>query len=277
MSKGRAPRFDAAAAIGQQTAANNAATRTNAAAANQFGPFGSATTQVDANGMPTGQTRSLSEPLQTAAGNVQSGVAQSSSWTPQQQFRLSDVQSAPQLGQAIYDQSMTYARGDMDRRRAQTEETLYNRGLRPGNEAYDKAMAPVLDAESRYAADAASRATMAGYDQRQREIGNALTERNQGYQDTSQGLSLLGAMNGLAPTATPLQQQQPVDAMGAYTNQYRSDLAGYQSQQQGWQNALRMGLGLATSPLTGPAGLGNSLLGMGMNSLFNSPAVQRER
>jgi hypothetical protein len=271
MGKKSAPTFNANAAITAQTQANNQASVANARSANQFGPFGSATTQVNASGQPIGQTRTLNPTLQGAADNVQGGVAQASGWLPSQKFSLADVPQAPALAQAIYDQSMVYARPEMDRRRAETEEQLYNRGLRPGGQAYEAGMAPVLNAENRFIADASARATQAGYDQRQREIANTLTERNQGSQDANAGISLLSGMGSLMPQATPLQPQAPVNAAGLYQAAYQSDLDRYRADQQSRNALIQAGVGLLASPFRG----GDSLLGAGFNAasrLFNAPA-----
>lgn len=265
MSKGKAPKFDAGAAIASQTAANNTATKTNAKAAGVTGPYGSASYTFDADGMPSGQVRNFSGPLSTAATNVQGDVAGASEWLPQQRFDLDQVGSGREYGNAVFDQSMAYAQPYLDRRRAQADEQLYNRGLRPGDEAYAAGIDPVMDAESRFLADAASKATMAGYDQRQREIGNELTERNQGYADVNSGIGLLTGMGGLLPQAQSINQQTPVNAMGAYEQQFKADQAAYQQKQAGLQNALKLGVGLLTAPMTG----GTSLMGMGAGGLFN--------
>lgn len=263
MSKGKAPKFDAGAAIASQTAANNTATKTNAKAAGVTGPYGSASYTFDADGMPTGQVRNFSEPLNVASTNVQGDVAGASGWLPQQRFDLDQVGSGRDYGNAVFDQSMAYAQPYLDRRRSQADEQLYNRGLRPGDEAYAAGMDPVMDAESRFLADAASKATLAGYDQRQREIGNELTERNQGYADVNSGIGLLSGLGGLLPQAQPINQQTPVNAMGAYEQQFRADQAAYQQKQAGLQNALKLGVGLLTAPMTG----GTSLMGMGLGAL----------
>lgn len=272
MGKKSAPSFNAGAAIAAETQAKNQASAANAKAANQFGPFGSATTQVDASGQPTGQTRAFNPTLQGAADNVQGGVAQSSGWLPDQKFSLADVPQAPAYAQSIYDQMTAYTKKPFDDRRRQTDEQLYNRGLRPGGEAYESAMAPVLDAENRFLADASARATQAGYDQRQREIGNMLTERREGYDDIFRGTNALTQLGGLLPQNQPLQQQTPVNAMAAYQNQYQSELERYKADQASRNALIQAGVSLAAAPIFGPAA--PSLLGGALkagSSMFNSP------
>jgi len=274
MSKGKKPTYDAAAATAAQTSANNTATSNNAKAANQTGPFGSATTQLDANGMPIGQTRSLSAPLTAAGNNVQAGVQQSSSWLPDQKFSLSDVPEGMDIAGATYKQGMNYLQPEFDRQNKAHEVRMSERGLPIGSEAWNDSTSVLGDTQGRQMTDLAMRSILATPAEQQRQIGNQLLERDQGYKDTSQGISLLSAMNGLAPTVQPVAQQTPVDAATAYGNQYKSEADAYAAKQQGIQNALKMGVGLATTPFAGPMGMGSSLLGMGLSkagNMFNTP------
>lgn len=274
MSKGKKPTYDASAATAAQASANNTATSNNAKAANTTGPFGSATTQLDANGMPIGQTRALSEPLQGAGNNVQGAVQQSSSWLPGQKFSLSDVPDGMDIAGATYKQGMTYLQPEFDRQNKTHEVRMSERGLPIGSEAWSDSTAVLGDTQGRQMTDLAMRSILATPAEQQRQIGNALLERDQGYKDTSQGISLLSAMNGLAPQNTPIAQQTGVDAATAYGNQYKSEADAYAAKQAGIQNALKTGIGLATMPFAGPMGMGSSLLGMGLSkagNMFNTP------
>lgn len=276
MSKGKRPTYDASAATAAQSSANNTATSNNAKAANLTGPFGSATTQLDANGMPIGQTRALSQPLQNAGDNVQAGVETSSSWLPNQKFSLSDVPDGMDIAGATYKQGMTYMQPEFDRQNKAQEVRMSERGLPIGSEAWRDSTATLGDVQGRQMTDLAMRSILATPAEQQRQIGNALLERDQGYKDTSQGISLLSAMNGLAPNVQPIAQQTGVDAATAYGNQYKSEADAYTAKQAGIQNALKTGIGLATMPFAGPMGMGSSLLGMGMSAagnMFNSPAA----
>lgn len=276
MSKGKRPTYDASAATASQQSANNTATSNNAKAANTTGPFGSATTQVDANGMPIGQTRALSDHLTAAGNNVQAGVQQSSSWLPDQKFSLSDVPDGMDIAGATYKQGMTYLQPEFDRQNKTQEVRMSERGLPIGSEAWKDSTATLGDVQGRQMTDLAMRSILATPAEQQRQIQNKLLERNQGYQDTSQGISLLSAMNGLAPNVQPIAQQTPVDADGAYGNQYKSEADAYAAKQAGIQNAIKMGVGLATMPFAGPMGMGSSLLGMGLSkagNMFNTPTA----
>lgn len=275
MSKGKRPTYDASAATASQQSANNTATSNNAKAANTTGPFGSATTQVDANGMPIGQTRALSEPLQGAGNNVQGAVQQSSSWLPDQKFSLSDVPAGMDIAGATYKQGMNYLQPEFDRQNKTQEVRMSERGLPIGSEAWKDSAAVLGDTQGRQMTDLAMRSILATPAEQQRQIQNKLLERDQGFKDTSQGISLLSAMNGLAPQNTPIAQQTAVDGMGAYGNQYKSEADAYAAKQAGIQNAIKMGVGLATMPFAGPMGMGSSLLGMGLSkagNMFNTPS-----
>lgn len=275
MSKGKAPKYDANAATAAQTAANTQAMQANAKAANRFGLFGATTTNTDASGNPTGQTQSLNEGLTTAGGNVQNAVQGASSWLPTSAFSLNDVPSGVDVGNALYNQSMSYLKPQFDQQNKSLEVRLSERGLPIGSEAWGDATANLADSQNRTMQSLAAQSTLASTQEQQRQIQNALLERNQGYQDVSTGLGLLGGFQGLAPAYPGLPSTQPVDAMGAYNQQYQSEQNAYNQQQSGLQNALKMGLGLITAPMTG----GTSLLGMGASALgssglFNSGATQ---
>ena len=274
MSKGKRPTYDAAAATASQQSANNTATSNNAKAANQTGPFGSATTQLDASGMPIGQTRTLSEPLQAAGNNVQAGVQQSSSWLPGQKFSLSDVPDGMDIAGSTYKQGMNYLQPEFDRQNKTHEVRMSERGLPIGSEAWKDSTATLGDTQGRQMTDLAMRSILATPAEQQRQIGNQLLEREQGYKDTGQGISLLSAMNQLAPQNTPIAQQTPVNASDAYGKQYQSEADAYAAKQAGYQNFIKTGVGLATMPFAGPMGMGSSLLGMGLSNagnMFNTP------
>lgn len=217
--------------------------------------------------MPTGQTQTFSDPLNTASTNVQGGVANASTWTPQSQFKLSDVPNGLPLADATFTQGMTYMRPEFDRQDKNLEVRMSERGLPIGSEAWNDANAVQSDSQNRAVTDLTQRALLMTPAEEQRQIGNALTERSQGYADVNSGLGLLSGMGGLLPQAQSLTPQTPVNAMGAYDQQYQSEAAAYKAKQDGIQNAVKMGVGLMTAPMTG----GTSLAGMGMSRMFNTP------
>jgi len=278
--KGDAPKYDANAAIGAQTASNNAATKTNAQAAGKTNAFGSANYTFDANGMPTGQVQNLSAPLNTAATNIQGGVQNASSWTPQNQFKLSDVPNGMPLADATFKQGMTYMQPEFDRQDKNLEVRMSERGLPIGSEAWNDANAAQSDSQNRAVTDLTQRSILMTPAEEQRQIGNALTERNQGYADVNSGLGLLSGIGGLMPQAGAISQQTPVNAMGAYDQQYQSEKAAYDAKQAGYQNALKLGLGLMTAPMTGGtslAGMGASMATQSAGNMFNGRPIDYGR
>lgn len=268
MGKGSAPKFDANAAIAAQQTANNTATANNAKAANKYGPFGSTTTNVDANGMPTGQTQTLAGQLNTAADNTMGTVADASTWQPQSQFKLSDVPHGLPLADATFKQGMNYMQPEFDRQNKQLEVRMAERGLPIGSEAWKDASDITRDQQNRAVTDLTQRALLMTPAEEQRQIGNALTERNQGYADANAGVGLLGGIKGLLPNGQEIAQQTPVNAMGAMEQQYKSDQAAYQAKQQAIQQAIKMGVSLAAAPMTGGASLGTMFNGGGSPGLI---------
>lgn len=248
---GKAPKFDAQAAITAQQNANNTATANNAKAANKTGPFGSTLTTTDANGMPTGQTSTLAAPLGSASDNFMGGVNDASGWTPQQPFKLSDVPNGMPLADATFQQGMNYMRPEFDRQNKNLEVRMAERGLPVGSEAWSDANSVQQDSQNRAVTDLTQRSILMTPAEEQRQIGNAVLERNMPYQDAQTGIGLLGGLKGLLPDVQSVTPQTPVNAAGAYQQQFASDQAAYQAKQAAMQNAIKMGAGLAFSPIGG--------------------------
>lgn len=134
----------------------------------------------------------------------------------------------------------------LDRRRESTEQSVLNRGVRPGTEAYRRAMEGVSQGEN----DAYNQLLLTG---RGQAINEALTQRNQPLNEIT---ALLSGSQVSQPMfgATPQTGIQAPNYMGAASDAYAGDLANWQSQ-VGQQNALMGGLfGLGGSALGGWAG-----------------------
>ena len=90
-----------------------------------------------------------------------------------------------------------------------------------------------------------------------------------------QNLGLLQGLNGLAPNAAqPTANAAAPDYSTLVQNKYNAAMANSQSKQAGIGQLLGTGLGLLTAPLTGAAGLGNSIAGRAVGSLFNGGSPQ---
>lgn len=123
----------------------------------------------------------------------------------------------------------------LDRRRASTEQDLYNRGVRPGTEAYSRAMEAVSQGEN----DAYTQLMLQG---RQQAVNEALTSRNQGINEI---MALASGSQVQQPNYvnTPGTQVANTDYSSLVNQKYQADLANYQS------------------GMSGLFGLGSSLLG----------------
>ncbi len=122
------------------------------------------------------------------------------------------------------------------------ETQLINKGVRPGSEAYTRAMGDF------------SKQRQSAYDQSYLDSYNtgqqaALTERNQPINEIS---ALLSGSQVSQPSyaSTPNAGIAPTDYMGAVQNKYASDLAAYNAKQQ-----------QSNAGLSGLFGLGSAALG----------------
>lgn len=110
-------------------------------------------------------------------------------------------------------------------RRASTEQDLFNRGVRPGTEAYDKAMRGVTEGEN----DAYNQLLLTG---RGQAVNEALTERNQPLNE------IMGLASGTqiqAPQfqSTPQSGVAPTDISGLVQQNYQSQMQQYNAGMSG--------------------------------------------
>lgn len=120
----------------------------------------------------------------------------------------------------------------MEQRRAATETDLINRGIRPGTEAYNRAMTAVGQQEN----DAYNELLLKG---RGQSVQEALAERNQPINEIS---ALMGGGQVTSPqfVNTPQPGVNGTDVAGITNNAYQQQMAGYQSKLSGL-----LGLGTA--------------------------------
>lgn len=174
---------------------------------NQSNPFGSTSyNQIGTNpdGTPKySQTNSLAPRFQGVADNAGAALSQPLDLSNNAiEGRLMELQQSrlnPLLQQ----------------RRASTEQDLFNRGVRPGTEAYSRAMEQVNQGEN----DQWNQLALTG---RNQAISEILTGRNQ-------PLSELQAVTGGAQSnpATPQAGVAPVDYTGMQNNKYAADSQNY--------------------------------------------------
>lgn len=264
---------------------------------NQNTPYASLnyTRTLDANGNPIWTAnQSLAQPLQTALGNIQGQLAQSTA-TP---FDASQYQA--QTGQGFtgmegWDRATQLINQRLQPQIEQSNERLTaqlaNQGIVPGTEAYNRAM--TLQAQKTN--DLMNQAQLAGSQVQnqmqsqsvaQQQANNAALLQNytQAMQQRNMPLQQLGAFQQATTPGyiNPYSQAAVAgpDYLGAYTTSRAADIAAQNAANAKAAN-LQSGLfGLGSSALLGAGGLGNiigstgsggsgasGLLGLGSSAL----------
>lgn len=280
----------------EQTAAsqykyNSQAAKDSAAlnAVDQFGPFGSTTYQRRPDGTPLSQTVNLSPEVQSwldsqfgSATKLQDATSRQLDYLPTDKFQLPTGTDATgyardAFGDAVidpsnfdtskiantsYEQAKSLFQPDIDDARKRTEIQLAQRGLNPGDSAYQAEM-DRLDRQANNAyAGAARQAQLDAGNEQSRAIGNAVTARNFGsntYQtnlanqllERNQPFSEAAALMGTTPSfQTPSFMNTAASNIGA------PDYAGlvsqnYQAQLQA-ANGRNSALGGIGAAIAGP-------------------------
>lgn len=194
---------DPAQLANQQTEANrqagfdtlrfNAQDRTN--------PFGSVTFQRDENGIPTGQEVTLSPEIQAIFDPLAGTAANLAGQLPQEAFRLADVPQGLPLADAFFQQGQQQLQPGFDRQLRNLEIRAAERGLPIGSEAFDDLFQPALQEQGRALSNLALGAVQLTPQEEQRQISNAVLERQLPFQEAQQSLGLLNSVPvpGFAP------------------------------------------------------------------------------
>lgn len=177
----------------------------------QFSPFGSATFQRDAGGLPTSQTISFAPQIQAAfdaqtgtQGNVADFAQLLSGQLPTAPFSLADVPAGLDVASAIADQSFDRIRPEIDRNRDLLDIQLSERGIPIGAEISDNERDRFERGVNQTLADIGNRSVLAAQGEQQRQIQNALLERTQGINEIAAALQGAGALS--APSFAPQAQ-----------------------------------------------------------------------
>lgn len=235
---------------------------------NRNGPFGSSTFQRDANGNPTGITTSLSGALQGGADSISGALGAQAGMLPTTAFNPNVDGSA--IRTAYQDNAMLAAQPEWARQDKQNEVRLAERGIPIGSEVWRDSADQTSEARNQYLRGAANDSYIAGANEEQRQFGNQMAQYQLPGQMAQTNLGLLSSLNTLAPNAAqPTANAAAPDYSTLVQNKYNADMENYQNQQSGIGQLLGTGLGLLTAPLTGPAGLSNSLAGRAASGLFN--------
>ncbi len=242
--------------------------------ANRFGPFGASTTQVDANGLPTGQTQSL-DPSLNATG-VAGTFGQTVNNLGTGNFNW-DTMTAPAIAQgnmAAYG-ALTSPMRQQQQNALKT--TLAERGIPLGSEI-EQNEAGNLNRQFAIAdQNAAAQAWNAVPGMQAQLQSNQIQQQAAPYSIAGQGLGLLAGLNSLAPQNADISTPgyQPGDFAGAQKAYDQQNAQNYQNMWSGIGNLAGVaGLGLL-SPNLGQ-NFGKTLLGQGfskLGGLFNNSSV----
>ena len=264
---------------------------------NQNTPYSSLnyTQGVDANGNPTWTAnQQLAQPLQSALGNIQGQLAQSTA----NPFDASQYQS--QTGQGFTGmEGWDKATGLINQRlQPQIQQSndrltaqLANQGIVPGTEAYNRAMTQ----QGQKTNDLMNQAQLAGSQVQntmqnqslaQQQANNVATQQNyvNALQQKNMPLQQLGAFQqATAPGYVNPYSQAAVagpDYLGAYTTSNAADIAAANAAAAKTANLQNGLFGLGSSALLGSGGIGNiigstgsggtggsGLLGLGSSAL----------
>ncbi|MFZ4761284.1 MAG: hypothetical protein ACOYK8_00515 [Alphaproteobacteria bacterium] len=167
-----------------------------------------------------------------------------------------DMNSGAASREAVEQAMMSRLKPQMQRRREAELQRLYNSGITPGSEAYDRAQQNLNQGEN----DAWMQVLQQGgqeqnriynlmSDQRQRAINEALQQRSQPINEIA---ALLGTGQVQQPQTfnTPTTSVAPVNVSGLYAQQYEGQMNQYNQQMNARNNTAGGLFGLAGSGLS---------------------------
>lgn len=204
----------------------------------QKGPYGSVTnSQVGtwADGTPKFQQTTTLDPAQQDILNKQNQLGGNlAQLGVDQSQRLGGILNTPfnLNNDATESRLMELGRQRLDpllsQRRESTEQSLFNRGARPGSEAYRRGMEAVTQGEN----DAYNQLLLTG---RGQAVNEALTERNQPINEI---MAIAGGSQVQQPQfgATPQSGIAPVDYAGLVNSNYNQQNQQYQNTWNGIGN-----------------------------------------
>lgn len=174
-----------------------------------------------------------------------------------------DEKSGKAVSDATYQSVMDRERPQQQRDLSALGTQLRQQGLQPGTEAYDRAIRNMMTSQGDVNAQAANKATIAGYDEaRQRYMsqlqGNAqgfgqqLAAYNQPMQDAAAYSALKGgAINPSFSGFSGATGYNPADLLGAANANYQAQMGGVNSNNAKKGSTLGSGLGFAGSMMGG--------------------------
>jgi hypothetical protein len=197
---------------------------------NQNTPTGSVTYTRDANGLPTGQTTSLSPLLQSAFGDAFNAAGSQLGLLPTSAFNPNV--NATGLRDAYVSQGIRNVEDLWNRQDAARNTTYAERGIPLGSELFNTAEREVMQGRNQYLGGLTDAAWQAAATEEQRQLQNQLTQYGLPATMAGNFLNLAGGILGMAPGANPLpiQTLQPGQYADTANRNYQMQMANYNQQ-----------------------------------------------
>ena len=274
MSKPKAPKPPDPAQLAQQQQQSNqqAAQQTlSLNALDRSGPFGSVRFTRDAAGVPTGQTVTLNPELQQTVDRAGATASNLAGLLPQDRFRLADVPQGIDLQQNFFDAQKALLQPGFDEQIRDFEIRAAERGLPVGSEGFTGLLDPVLRNQNRALQQAAFGAVQLTPQEEQRQIQNALLERQLPFQETGAALGLLGQVPVPSFAPQPSAAVNATNVAGLQQQQFQNEQALARDRNAALGSILGAGAGIVGTALGGPFGgaLGQRLFGGGGDIISN--------
>lgn len=236
-----------------QTGANVAAIQESAKvnAIDQQSPWGSTTYTRDSNGVPTKQTITLDPAGQqffNTSNVIKNSLADKAkgylNYLPTDKFTGPGDTAGDAVANALYQRKLAMVQPELDRAQNALNVQLSDRGIPIGSEIYNGEQDRLAKSRGDTLASLSQDATLAGGQEYDRQLQDALTLRNQPFNEVSAFIQGAPAMPTPQFQATPNYQVQAPD-INAITN-------SYYNQQNANNSALSSGL----------FGLGSAAIGL---------------
>lgn len=240
---------------GRATQDLNAITRTNPFARTDYGR--------GEDGKITSVNFGLNDELQTAAGGLSSAAAAAGGYLPGKKFDpATDVGSTDQISQTFFDKGAALMADPFKNQTSDFYTTMAERGLPVGSEAFDRSLGEMTRQQNLAYGDLGFNAALAAPQEHQRQFNNALTTRNQGYQDMGSILQLMNQMPN-AGGGLPTVGVQAPDIAGLIQQNYAQESQNAADGNASIGSILGAGASLLAAPMTGGTSLAG-VLGRGM-------------
>jgi hypothetical protein len=241
-----------------QSGANKEAIQESAkvSAVDQFAPWGSSTFGRDEAGVPTKQTIALGPAEQQfydQSNSIKNALAGKAGgfldYLPNEQFTGPDQGAGDAVSKALYDRNLARINPQLEEARKGIELNLSERGIPIGSEIQQNEMNRFDRTRNDALTGLAQDATLAGGQEYDRQLANALTIRAQPFNEISAFLQGAPAMNQPQFQGTPAFQQAAPDIAGLINSNYQNQLAASNSRNSALSSGL-FGLGSAAIGLS---------------------------